>query len=134
MVTDPSAFAHGFETVLNRGDMERSFALHDEEAVLRAQSNEMHSGAEAVRVKAQRLIAAGANISNTFRHGDTALIVVDHVLRLTPPDGSPVAATGTATNVIPRHPEKSWRMIIAILPEPIGIQCSQIMAPARWTA
>ena len=55
----------------------------------------------------QQLIAAKANLANTLRHtlrhGDVALIVVDYVLRLTAPDGSPVGVTGTATNVIQRQ-------------------------------
>jgi len=65
----------------------------------------------------QQLISARANITNTLRHilryGDTALIIVDYVLRLTTPDGGPVSVTGTATNVIRHQPERGWRMIVA---------------------
>ena len=65
----------------------------------------------------QQLIASKAHITNTlrhtFRHDDIALIVVDYVLRLTAPDGSPIPITGTATNVLQDHAEKGWRMIIA---------------------
>ena len=116
-VADPAAFPHAFDAALNAGDLERLAALYDEGAVLRVRSGETCSGSAAVRGEMGQLIAAKANIANTlrhlFRHGDVALIVVDYVLRLTAPDGSPVEVTGTATNVIREHPEKGWRMIVA---------------------
>ena len=102
---------------MNKGDLERIVTLHDEEAVLRVQSNEIHFGSAAVRAKMQQLIASKANIANTLRHtlqhSDIALIVVDYALRLTAPDGSPGVVTGTAANVIQDQPENDWRMIIA---------------------
>lgn len=117
IVTDPPAFPREFELALNAGDLERIFELYAEDAVLRTQSNETRSGAAAVRAEMQQLIAAKANITNTLRHtlrhGETALIVVDYVLRLTAPDGAPVVLTGTATNVIQERPAKGWRMIVA---------------------
>lgn len=116
-VTDPAAYPREFQNALNEGDLERIVSLYDEEAVLRVQSNEIHSGATAIRAEMQQLISARANISNTLRHtlryGDTALIIVDYVLRLMAPDGSPTSVTGTATNVIRHHSSKGWRMIIA---------------------
>jgi ketosteroid isomerase-like protein len=117
IVTDPAAYPLEFETPLNRGDLERLAALYDEQAVVRGQSNEIYFGAAAVRAEMQQLISARANITNTLRHilryGDTALIIVDYVLRLTTPDGGPVSVTGTATNVIRHQPERGWRMIVA---------------------
>lgn len=116
-VTDPSAYPQEFESALNQGDLDRIAALYDETAVLRVQSNEIRSGTAAVRAEMGQLIAAQASISNTLRHtlrhGDTALIVVDYVLRLTAPDGTPIVLTGTATNVIQKHSTKGWRMIVA---------------------
>jgi len=117
IVTDPVAFPREFDTALNKGDLERLVALYDGEAVLRVQSGEIHFGSAAVRAEMQQLIASKAKIANTLRyalrHGDIALIIVDYVLCLTAPDGSPVSSTGTATNVIRHHSEKGWRMIIA---------------------
>jgi ketosteroid isomerase-like protein len=117
IVTNPTAFPKAFETALNTGDLQRIVALYDEEAVLRVQSNETHSGSAAVRAEMQQLILAKAHITNalrhTFRSGDIALIIVDYVLRLTAPDGSAVSLTGTATNVIRNRPKNGWRMIIA---------------------
>ena len=98
IITDPVAFPHEFETALNTGDLERIVALYDEGAVLRVQSGDIHSGSIAVRAEMQQMIAFKANIANTLRHslqnGDTALIIVDYVLRLTTPDGSRVEARG----------------------------------------
>jgi len=52
----------------------------------------------------QQLIAAKANITNTLRHtlkhGKTALVIVDYILRLTMPDDTPIVLSGTATNVL----------------------------------
>ena len=117
IVTDPAAFPHGFDAALNEGDLDRVAALYDEDATIRVQSGDTHSGQAAIRAELGQMIAAGANITNTlrhiFRHGDTALIIVDYRLRLTTPDGSPIEVKGTATNVLQAHPEKGWRMIIA---------------------
>ena len=117
IVVRPEAFPHEFELALNRGDLERIVALYDREAIFRAQSGEICSGAAAIRAEMQQLIAAGARITNTLRHvlrhGDTALIIVDYVLHLTMPDGSPVVLTGTATNVLQKQLDGGWRMIIA---------------------
>ena len=116
-ITDPATFPHAFDTALNGGDLDRVAALYDENAAIRVQSGDTHSGSAAIRAELGQLIAAGADITNTlrhiFRHGDTALIIVDYVLRLTTSEGSPVEVTGTATNVLQRHPDKGWRMIIA---------------------
>jgi uncharacterized protein (TIGR02246 family) len=117
VVTDPKDFPHEFDSALNAGDLKRLVALYAEDAVLRTQSNDIRSGKAAVRAEMEQLIAARANITNTLRHtlrhGETALIIVNHVLRLTAPDGAPVVLTGTATNVLQEHPAKGWRMIIA---------------------
>ena len=116
-VTDPTVYPKAFEAALNAGDIDRIVALYDDEAVLRGQSNEVHSGPDAVRAEMQQLVASGANITNTlrhvFQHDDTALIIVDYVLKLTPPGGDPVEMTGTATNVIRNDLQTGWRMIIA---------------------
>lgn len=117
IVTDSAVFPHVFDMALNGGDLDRIAALYDDDATIRVQSGDTHSGQVAIRAELGQMIAAGANITNTlrhiFRHGDTALIIVDYVLRLTTPDGSPIEVKGTATNVLQRHPEKGWRMIIA---------------------
>lgn len=116
-VMEPENFPHAFDAALNAGDLDRLLALYDEAAVLRVQSGETRSGSAAVRAEMEALIAAKADITNTlrlaFRHGDTALIIVDYVLRLTMPDGAPVVVTGTATNVIAAQAGRGWRMIIA---------------------
>lgn len=65
----------------------------------------------------QQLISAKAEIANTlrrtFRYRDTALIIVDYVLRLTLPNGTPVLANGTATHVIRQDRDKGCRLIVA---------------------
>lgn len=117
IVSDPTAFPREFVLALNAGDLERIVELYAEDATLRTQSNEVRSGAAAVRVEMQQLIAAKANITNTLRHmlthGETTLIIVDYVLRLTAPDGAPIVLAGTATNVIQEDPVRGWRMIVA---------------------
>ncbi len=117
IVTDPTVFPHEFEIALDTGDLERIVTLYAEDAVLRTQSNDIHSGGAAVRTEMQQMIAARANITNTLRHTlkhrETALIIVDYVLRLTMPDGAPIVLSGTATNVLQEHPVKGWRMVVA---------------------
>lgn len=117
IVLDPAAFPERFEVALNAGDLEYIVALYDENAVLHVQTGDIHSGSGAVRAEMQQLISSRATIKNTLRHtfhyGDIALIVVDYVLRLTAPDGSPIEIIGTATNVIQDQAGKGWRMIIA---------------------
>lgn len=117
VVTSPEAFPHEFERALNAGDLERMVALYDEDAVIRGHADEIRSGVAAVRAEMQQLIEAGATITNalrlTFRHGRTALIIVDYVLRVTAPDGNPLVVNGTATNVIQESSERGWRLIVA---------------------
>ena len=117
IVAAPEDFPCAFESALNGGDLERIIALYDDQAVLRVQSDGIRSGSAAVRAEMQQLIAARAQIANTLRYtlvrGDVALIIVDYVLRLTPPGGSPVEVRGTATNVIQEQSGKGWRMIVA---------------------
>ena len=116
-ISDPAAFPHAFDDAMNAGDLERLAAFYDENAVLRVRSGATRSGPAAMREEMGHMIAAGATIANSlrhvFRHEDVALIVVDHVRRLDASDGRPVEVTGTATNVIRRHPEKGWRLIVA---------------------
>ncbi len=117
IVTEPADFPHAFDTALNRGDLDQLVALYEDDAVLRGSSGEIRSGGQAVREEMDGLIGARAAITNSLRHlfrsGDTALIIVDYVLRLSAPDGSPVEVTGTATNVIRRDAEKGWRLVVA---------------------
>ena len=117
IVAMPEDFPRAFEFALNNGDLERIVALYDDQAVLRIQSNEIRSGSFTARAEMQKLIVAGAKITNTLRHtlrrGDIALIIVDYVLHLTTPDGSQATLMGTATNVIQHRPGEGWRMIIA---------------------
>lgn len=117
ITTTPEAFPKNFEHALNAGDLDQVSALYDENAVLHVQGGEIHSGAAAVRDEMRQLIEAQAHITNTlrltFQHNDIALIIVDYVLQLTAPDGSPVELSGTATNVIQDHGDEGWRMIIA---------------------
>lgn len=117
IVTDPATFPHAFDAALNGSDLESLLALYDGQASIRIQSGEAHSGLAAVRNEMQKLMSAKADIANTLRHvfrsGDVALIIVDYVLRLTAPDGSPVQVTGTVTNVLRHRADRGWRMIIA---------------------
>ena len=115
-VTDPINFPRAFEAALNAGDLEQVVALYEENATLRVPSGQTRTGADAVRTEMGQLIAANARISNTLRHalvsGSTALILVTYVLALTTPDG-PAEVSGTATNVLRRDPQGSWRMAIS---------------------
>jgi uncharacterized protein (TIGR02246 family) len=117
LVTTPEAFPSAFDAALNAGDLEGLIGLYDPDATLRMQSGEVHSGMAAVAAEMGGLIAARAHIDNTLRHtlrhGDTALIIVDYVLRLDGPGGERVEVSGTATNVIQRHADGSWRLVIA---------------------
>lgn len=116
-VAEPAAFPGEFESALNEGDLGRLAALYDEEAVLHTRSNEVRSGSAAVHAEMLQLISAKARIENSlrnyFRCDDIALIIVDYILHLPSADGSTVAVTGTATNVLRNRPGKGWRMIIA---------------------
>ena len=116
-VTTPEAFPSAFEEALNAGDLERLLALYDPEAALRGQAGEVRSGPDAIAEEMGELVAARARITNslrhTLRHDDTALILVDYVLKLDAPSGQRVELTGTATNVIRQDVDGGWRMIIA---------------------
>lgn len=117
IITDPTTFPHAFDAALNAGELDQLVALYAEDATLRTQSDDIVSGAAAVRAEMKQLMAAKADITNTlrriFRYGDTALIIVDYVLRLTMPDGKPVTVNGTATNVIREDKDKGWRLVVA---------------------
>lgn len=117
VVTDHTAFPHAFDAALNSGDVERLMSLYDANATIHVRTGDVHSGLEAVRAETEKLMAAKAFIDNklrrSFRSGDTALIIVDYVLKLTTPDDDPVEVTGTATNVLRHDPEYGWRMLIS---------------------
>jgi ketosteroid isomerase-like protein len=45
-------------------------------------------------------------------HGDTALLVIDWVVRGKHPNGEPLEVPGTSTDVVRRQADGSWRCII----------------------
>ncbi|MEV6767177.1 alpha/beta fold hydrolase [Nocardia sp. NPDC051030] len=114
--TDPALLPHAFENALNAHDADRVLALYAENATMRTVTGEVITGSAALREEVEQTIAANPHITNTTRHilvgEDTALVIVDWILRLTTPDGDRVTASGTTANVASLGKDGAWRFTI----------------------
>jgi uncharacterized protein (TIGR02246 family) len=120
-LTDPAMLPAAFQDALNARDADRVLSLYTDNATMRTVTGEVIHGRAALREEVEQTIGARPHITNTTRHvlvGEgTALVIVDWDMRLTAPDGSRVAATGTTANVAMRGLDGGWRFTIL---NPVG--------------
>nr|WP_042188698.1 nuclear transport factor 2 family protein [Kibdelosporangium sp. MJ126-NF4]CEL18399.1 conserved hypothetical protein [Kibdelosporangium sp. MJ126-NF4]CTQ97882.1 conserved hypothetical protein [Kibdelosporangium sp. MJ126-NF4] len=107
----PGVFARAF----NSGNSTAVERLFDQAAIFVAEPGFALYGAELSR-SVEESVARGVPLTATPRHtyvtGDIALLIVDWAMDGTGPDGKPVRARGTSTDVAKRGSDGVWRYLI----------------------
>jgi len=115
MQTTPRALLDSFFAGFNAGDLDGTANLYESSGVFVAQPGMTAEGTEAVRAALGQFFAMRpqltANDSRIIVAGDVALALTRWTLNGTGPDG-PIHMTGTATDVLRRQPDGSWRVAI----------------------
>lgn len=112
---DPAALSARFVSAFNAGDLNRLDALYEERGVVVPVPG--HAVAGPGRSAANRhLLGLGlpmtAETRRVYVADDIALLLVDWSLNGTGPDGREVAMKGTATDVVRRGADGTWRYVI----------------------
>ncbi len=108
---------HGlFSRHFAAGDLDALVALYEPEAVLFPQPGVAAYGTAAIRNALADLLALGGTFSMTSRRvidtDGVALVFAPWTLVATGQDGKPVIMAGSATDVVRRQPDGTWRFAI----------------------
>jgi uncharacterized protein (TIGR02246 family) len=101
---------------VNEGDIETLVTLCEPEATVVFGPDQVVTGLDAIRTGNQGLLALRPRfelrVAQVLRSGNLALLLSDWSMTGTGPDGTPVTAQGTTTDVVRRQPDGSWRFAI----------------------
>jgi uncharacterized protein (TIGR02246 family) len=112
-----------FDEAFNRADLDAVLALFNEPATMRMTHGQVvQQDRRALRDSFSQLLALRPHIRNEVRHtlscDDIALVVMDWTLTMTTPDGRAHCERGTATQVMQRQADRTWRLKIS---NPLGV-------------
>lgn len=100
----------------NSGNLEALMELYDPEAVFVAHDGRVVTDRNEFGAQFQRDMNLGAPLRANARHvfvgGNVAQIILDWSIDGTGPDGEPVHAHGTASDIMKRGADGVWRYII----------------------
>ena len=106
---------------LNAGDLDALVALYEPNASLTAAPGQRVTGHAAIREALAGFLAAKPRMTMRARTiaqvGDVALTSANWTLDMTGPDGKPAQMSAQSVEVVRRHPDGSWRVVID---EPFG--------------
>jgi len=115
LTTDPAQHPAVFAAAFNSGDGAAVERLYEDLGVLVPEPGHPVTGSARAAANA-RIQGLGLPIRVTPRHiyvaDDIALLIVDWIIDGSGPDGAPVQAEGTATDVARRGRDGTWRYII----------------------
>jgi len=115
MQNTPSDLLATFFAGFNAGDLDGTTGLYERSGVFVAQPGMTAEGTAAVRAALAQCFAMRPQLQATASRiiiaGDVALALTRWTLDGVGPDG-PIHMTGTATDVLRRHPEDGWRVAI----------------------
>jgi uncharacterized protein (TIGR02246 family) len=101
---------------LSTGDREAALALYEAEAAFVPQPGQVVSGTAAIAAALDGFLALkptlDIQVEQVIQAGDIALLRSTWTLTGTDPDGKLVSMGGTATDVVRRQPDGTWRYII----------------------
>lgn len=112
----PAETTEVFVHYFNRGNIDDLIAAYYADgAVLAAAPGNGAAGGD-LRTALAAYFALNGKMEATTRHqlvnGDTALLIIDWVVRATQPTGEAIEVPGTSTDVVRRQADGSWRCII----------------------
>lgn len=122
----PGQLVAAFDRAFNAADVDRLVDLFAANATMRLTNGMVVSGQDALRHTFEALLSTSPRINNRIRASytsdDVALALAEWTVTTTMPDGSEIRASGVATQVLERGPERTWRLRIS---NPLGIDASQ---------
>lgn len=112
-----------FDRAFNRADPDAVLAVFDDTPTMRMTNGEVvESDRQQLRAAFAQLLALRPHIRNDVRRvlrcDDVALVVMDWTVTMRDPEGQERADHGTATQVMKRQPDGSWRLKIS---NPLGV-------------
>ena len=112
-----------FDEAFNRGDIDAVLALFNEPATMRMTDGQVvQQDNQALRHSFSQLLALRPRIRNEVRQAlvcdDVALVVMDWTLTAATADGQIHTDRGTATQVMQRQADFTWRLKIS---NPLGL-------------
>jgi uncharacterized protein (TIGR02246 family) len=114
--TEPDQLPALFMRAYNAGDIDAVSRLYEPDAAIVPAPGHLVAGADRVAAMADFLTNTPIPITITVREvyvcGDLALLLGDHVMEGTGPDGNHMRVTGTATDVLRRGADGHWRYVI----------------------
>jgi uncharacterized protein (TIGR02246 family) len=105
-----------FTAAYNAGDIDAIGRLYEPGGAIVAAPGQLVAGEARVAAMAQFLAENRLKMTITVRHlyvyDDLALLLGDHVMEGTGPDGNAIRVSGTATDVLRRGADGYWRYAI----------------------
>lgn len=112
----PEGVIDRFAALLGAGDLDAALDLYADGAAFLPDPATVVSGADGLRAGLAGFFALRPTLVPGARRvvvaGDTALVVHDWELRGTLPDGSPLEQRGRAVDVLRRHADGAWQLVI----------------------
>lgn len=115
---DARSFAHHVDRwvdAFNRGDVHALDSLYEDQGILVPVPGHPVTGADRAAANSH-FIGLGAtmraDLRRSYAAGDIALLVIDWSISGTNPDGTELALTGTATDVLRQGADGAWRVVI----------------------
>jgi uncharacterized protein (TIGR02246 family) len=116
MTTTPEQVIERFAALLADGDIDALVDLYEPDAVFAPQPGQAAIGRDAIREALSAFLELRPQMQGDIRDvlvsDDTALVSNRWSLRGTDPDGAPVEMGGTSADVMRRHPDGAWRIVI----------------------
>jgi uncharacterized protein (TIGR02246 family) len=116
VATSPELVPELFMRAYNSGDIEAVSRLYEPDAAIVPTPGQLVAGDDRVAAMGSFLTDNRMPITITVREvyvcGDLALLLGDHVMEGTGPDGQHVRVAGTATDVLRRGADGNWRYVI----------------------
>jgi len=113
---DPAATVNQLMDAINQQNVEAALALYEPEAVLLAEPGKPARGTAAIRTALQGFIALHPTLTGATQHvieqGELAQYASAWSLKGTTPDGRPVQMGGTSSDVLRRHADGTWLIVI----------------------
>jgi uncharacterized protein (TIGR02246 family) len=101
---------------MNAGDVEGVVALYETDATFVPREGPPVSGTAAIRAAIAGFAATRPRlemrVTKTVTAGDVAVLYNDWSMRATGPDGTPLATSGKALEVVRRQADGTWRFVV----------------------
>jgi uncharacterized protein (TIGR02246 family) len=114
--TSPEEVMRRFALHLSEGDVDAALGLYEPDAAFAPEPGAFVYGLHAIRDALERFAALRPNLTSAIRKvvvaDGTALVVNEWTISGTQPDGNPIDMGGLSADVLRRHPDGGWRVLI----------------------